>query len=109
MRERTPIQDGKDRHGIDEDDLLIRNRFNWDEVQPSTAAIEAVAAAVSEDPVALEQFSSVIDPDALDKLHVGNRSGQLHDIKTTFRYEGMLVSISSSGLVTVANHDVATT
>lgn len=82
---------------------VTRERYDWDDVQPSTAVIETVARAVDEDPVELESLSSVLDADALDTLFTGARPGQQHEIEMEFYYEGLLVTIRSSGLVEIAS------
>lgn len=46
----------------------VARRYDWGDVPPSYAVVEAVAAAEGVDPFDLEQLYEQVNPDALDDL-----------------------------------------
>lgn len=69
--------------------------FDWDEsLQPSTAVVEAVAAATDRDATELEPIHESVDADALDKL-IDPAGGQDDPMQISFRYEGVAVVLDN--------------
>lgn len=79
-----------------------RITHEWgDGVGPSTATVEAIAAATNREPSELPPLYDYVDGDALDTLL---RSGSVRrdgPIDVQFRYENVTVTISSDGHITV--------
>jgi len=80
---------------------LQRAEFDWTKTEPSVAAVLTVAAALDRDPEWLSPLDEAIDPDALDAV-VGGRSPLDGDgASVSFRYDGVDVTVTGSGAVTV--------
>jgi len=76
--------------------------YQWDEsVQPSTALVEAVAAATGREPTDLPPLQETLDGDALDVLLTG-ASGPLH---LSFSYVNVSITIASDGRIEVVTDD----
>lgn len=84
----------------DEDTGSYTVRYDWSDVTPSTAIIEAVSTVVDADPVEIDPLRDVADPDAIDKLldTAGDAAG---DLEVTFRYESVHVSARRDGTITL--------
>lgn len=82
-------------------------RQTWDEFDhPSTAVIEAVAAATDREPTALPPLHGYVDADALDALLAGelrrkDPGGTDASVRVSFVYDGVEVAASSDGHVEV--------
>ncbi|WP_138007070.1 HalOD1 output domain-containing protein [Halalkalirubrum salinum] len=79
-----------------------RIRHEWgDSDRPSTAVIEAVAAATNRDPTATSPLYDYVDPDALDRLMQSRRDGTTDAVSVSFMYDGIAVQVDSRGWVEV--------
>lgn len=77
-------------------------RHEWGESDsPSTAVIEAVAAATNHDPTDMSPLYDHIDPDALDLLMTSQAADRANAITVAFIYENVAVRIDSRGWVAV--------
>lgn len=77
-------------------------RSAWDEsTTPSTAVVEAVAAAKGRDPLRMPPLYEFFDVEALDGLLTGDHSGALDTVTVSFTYDGVYVWVSSEGTVEV--------
>lgn len=47
---------------------LVRERFDWSTVSPSTAVVETVASVAGRDPDEIEPLYESIDPEAMNAL-----------------------------------------
>ena len=60
-------------------------RHEWDSSKlPSTAVIDAVAAATNCDPTAMSRLYDYADPDALDSLMAPQNAGTTHPVTVSF-------------------------
>lgn len=72
--------------------------YGWDEPgRPSTALIEAVAAATDRDPVDMAPLYEHVDVDALDALMTTWPTGTTETITVSFAYDGVKVRLDSDG------------
>lgn len=85
---------------LDEEAGTYSARYDWSDVTPSTAIIEAVSTVADADPVELDPLHRVVDPDAIDELldPAGNAEG---GVEVTFRYESVHVSARRDGRITL--------
>lgn len=87
----------------------------WDEwdrsARPSTAVIEAVAAAAGREPTALPPLHRVVDADALDALLTGGPSNRRTpsetgaNVRVSFAYAGVEVTVSRDGRIEVGSDE----
>ena len=78
----------------------MRSEFDWTDVAPSTAVIEAIAKESGRDPTELEPLYESIDPEALDQLIRSNGANPHdHTLTVSFSFCGYAVVIQSGGLV----------
>lgn len=95
----------KDTSDADADRQPIRR--TWDEFEhPSTAVIEAVAAATDREPAALPPLHGYVDADALDALLGDERrrkepSETDASVRVSFVYDGVEVAASGDGHIEV--------
>jgi hypothetical protein len=88
--------DNSDSTGVGSGTDGTRRTFAWDEsLQPSTAVVEAVAAATDRDATELEPIHESVDADALDTLIDPAGSSQGDPIQISFRYEGVAVVLDN--------------
>lgn len=77
-------------------------RHEWDRSElPSTAVIDAVAAATNRDPTTMSQLYDYVDPDALDSLMTPQNDGSTNPVTVSFMYDGVAVRVDSRGWVAV--------
>lgn len=83
---------------------VIRNEYSWESIEPSTAVVETVAAAVGRDPTNIEPLYDVLDPSALNDLISSVESDRLSAEPTdvSFRYGNHIVTVRSDGEIIVA-------
>lgn len=74
----------------------------WDaSARPSVEVVEAVAEATARDPLEMPQLNDYVDPDALDKLLGAAAEKGSAPAHVTFTYDGVRVTVDSTGAVTV--------
>lgn len=74
-----------------------RLHSDWSETgRPSTAVVEAVAAATGTAPTELPSLNDHVDPDALDRLLQEART-----VEVSFRYGGTEVFVTGDGSIEV--------
>ena len=69
--------------------------YRWSETTPSTAVVETVAAVLDREPTAFDPLFEAVDPEALDAVTLSA------DGLVSFRYAGCLVTVATTGTVTV--------
>lgn len=93
----------QDETTVSGDSEVIRIRYDWSSICPSTAAIMTMAAATDCCPIDLDPLHGSIDPDALDEIvesMADAREGGSEHI--TFWHQGHQVAINPvSGAVSV--------
>lgn len=67
--------------------------------QPSDAVIDVISAIQDEEPAAIRPLYETVDPDALDSLCTNGDRGANPTVR--FNYEGLIVTVSASGSITV--------
>jgi hypothetical protein len=78
----------------------IQERFDWGQMEPSTAVVETVANVAGSDPRDIDILSNSINPDALDRLVRGpERHSQ--SVSVTFRFAGYKVVVHGDGEIVV--------
>ena len=96
--------------GMDSDDVDESTTSNpWGPITgypmnsatPSTAVVEAVAAATDRDPLDMPVLQDAIDADALDALLDGNNSASLSPVHVEFDYAGVSVVVDSDDGVSI--------
>lgn len=80
------------------DDVLVSKQYDWADIAPTTAIIEAVAEAVNQDPHDLYPLYHTIDPDVLDSLLLTPAGAT---VTVTIKYCGLAVMVDTSGQVTI--------
>ena len=84
----------------------ISLEYEWDDHEPSTAVIEAIAATTGTDEIDLDPLYETVDPDALDAV-VAGRSNQMTDpVVVTFNYNGYRVVVNDGGRIELDPLDV---
>lgn len=76
-------------------------RFDWTRRRPSVAVVETVAALTDSDPTALPHLHDYVDPDALNALVEGSAGDRGTDLRVSFTYDGIAVTVGSDGTVEV--------
>lgn len=73
-------------------------RYRWDGAdRPSTAVLEAVAAATGRAPATLSPLQGRTDTDALDSFLTSTRAPGDERLSVSFAYEGVEVSVDTEG------------
>lgn len=80
---------------------LQRAEFDWTKTDPSVAVVLTVAEVTGREPEWLAPLGEAIDPDALDAAVAGVSASDGGGVSTSFRYEGVDVTVSGSGTVVV--------
>jgi hypothetical protein len=94
-----------DRFSDDEDTPTQFVTYEWgEEVQPSTAVVEAVAATTGQEPTDLPPLYDCVDGEALDTLLQSGSASRSGPIDVRFRYEGVMVTARSDGHIAI-DHD----
>lgn len=75
--------------------------YDWSVQSPSTAVVEAVAAASGRDPTDFESLYERTDPDALDALLSPRKGQPARDVQVTLTLSGYRVTADSGGRVVV--------
>ncbi|WP_276301172.1 HalOD1 output domain-containing protein [Halorussus lipolyticus] len=71
------------------------------EESATTTVIEAIADETGRDPRDLPTLYRVVDPDALNRLAEGPRTGRDPNVTVTFAVAGCRVEVTDTGAVTV--------
>lgn len=103
---RLHVTDDSDRlDGADGGDGAVHRRYDWTEILPSMAVVEAVADAAGRDATAIDPLYEYFDPDALNAL-VGSNGRSMADGDTTisFHFGDYRVTVASDGGVVVRAH-----
>ncbi|MDG5775505.1 HalOD1 output domain-containing protein [Haloarculaceae archaeon H-GB2-1] len=74
--------------------------FDFRDLHPSVAVVNAVAAVADMDPLAFDPIGDCLDPDALDVL-LGADSATGTDCSVSFNYASSEVTISTTGRIEV--------
>lgn len=81
-------------------------QFEWDgDMQPSMAAVEAVAAAVGHSPTELNPLYESIDPEALDAIVTPEEPESKESVHVSFTYEGVDVLVDSQNGIEIRLDD----
>lgn len=81
---------------------VVRKQYDWSSLTPSTAVVEAVAAATGRDPTTIEPLYERIDPDALDALVGANgTTPDSENVSVSFSFAELLVTVQRNGEVVV--------
>lgn len=83
---------------------VVRERFDWTDVSPSTAVLETVKKATGTDPTELAPLYEYVDPDSLDSMCAHTTPNEA-SVRVSFDYSGVHVSVASDGLVAVCPSD----
>ena len=75
-------------------------RYDWADVSPSVAVVEALGTLTDRDPVDLPTLNEVIDSDALDAIFTDSTSGRTVTT-VSFAYAGHSVTVVDDGTVVV--------
>lgn len=80
----------------------VRRQYDWSLVSPTTAVVEAVAAAANRDVLSMEPLAESVRVDALDDLFRTGGSCDPEvspDTQLTLSYLGYRVSVGGDGVV----------
>jgi hypothetical protein len=78
-------------------------RYDWEDVPPSVAVVEALSDSTGRDSTDLPTLNDSIDPDALDAL-CSDSTNDREAVTVTFAYAGHTVTVLGDGTV-VLNRD----
>lgn len=88
------------------EDGVFRVHYDWSEISPSTAVVEATARASDRETTGLDTLYAALDPDALDTLIERNGpSPGLSETTVSFIFQGRKISVHSSGEIVIAPVD----
>ncbi|WP_458190852.1 HalOD1 output domain-containing protein [Haladaptatus sp. NG-WS-4] len=74
---------------------------DWSQAtEPSIAVVDTVAADTGREPTDIPPLYNSIYPDALDALLTATRNGSVPDVRVTFTYDGMDITVTGGGTVT---------
>lgn len=82
----------------DESTGIYTTTYDWAELDPSTAIMEAVSAVEGTTPVELDPLDEVADADAIDALLAARDAGDA-DLSVSFRYGPVRVSARRNGTI----------
>ena len=89
-----------DENPIDTPEPVMRSKFDWTDIAPSTAVIEMIAEESGRDPTTLEPLYASVDPEALDRLVRGNGVAQNERmLSVSLSFAGYTVAVRSNGIV----------
>jgi hypothetical protein len=74
--------------------------YEWDEIDPTSGVVEAVAATTGKEMTALTPLYQEVDPDALNALVSKLPTGE-EPIEVSFTYSGQKITVDNAGVVTV--------
>lgn len=83
------------------DDGRIRHRYDWSETEPSTAVVETIAVATDTVPTETGPLYDVIEPDALNTLFDPAWGPTTPELRVSFNYQDVEVTVAATGTVTV--------
>lgn len=83
-------------------DPTVRHRHDWTETDPAMAVVETLAATIDSEPGDMVPLYDVVDPDALNALLDPPNGQKSPHVQVSFRYQGLAVSVSNTGLVSVS-------
>lgn len=101
---RLHVTDGSDRlDGADADggDGAVHRQYDWTEIPPSMAVVEAVADAAGRDATAIDPLYECLDPDALNLLVGSNGRPMDGDTTISFHFGDYRVTVADDGGVVV--------
>lgn len=84
----------------DEETGAYSLKYDWSDVSPSTAIMEAVSALKGSDPVDLDPLHRTADPDAIDELLAGDNP-ENGPFEISFQYASIRVSARRDGTITL--------
>lgn len=87
----------------DDGDEAFIGSYDWTEISPTAAIVEAVASVDGSPQTALDPLYGTIDPDALTELVDGNDNSG--DIEISFLFESYRVTVCGDGTVIVVSPD----
>lgn len=79
----------------------FQSHYDWSVQSPSTAIVEAVAAASGREPTAIDTLYEYTDPDAIDALLSPRDGRSPPDVEITLTLWGCEVTADSDGRVAV--------
>lgn len=82
-------------------ELGMDNEIWLDGKLPSTAVVEAVADSTEREPLDMQPLHHFVESDALDSLLTSAAKRGFNDVEVCFRYEGVSVTVSSGGTISV--------
>jgi hypothetical protein len=85
----------------DEESGVYSFNYDWSELSPSTAIMEAVSAIDGSNPVDLEPLDGVTNPDGIDAIFTAARGGD-DDLELSLRYASAKVTVRQDGTVLVS-------
>lgn len=85
----------------DGSDPAFIGTYDWTEISPTAAIVEAVASVDGRPQTELNPLYDTIDPDALTELV--DRSTSSDDIELTFPFESYQVTVCGDGTVIVVS------
>lgn len=97
----TGTERGSDEASTELQSGVVRERFDWSSVKPSTAVVETVAAVAERDHGEIEPLYESVDPDALDALIAD--SSREACVSMTLTLAGYEVHLRSDGDVVVTD------
>ena len=77
------------------------SQFDWTRRRPSVAVVEAVAAITDRDPTTVPHLHRYVDPDALNALVEGSAGDGGANLRVSFTYDGIAVTVGGDGTVEV--------
>lgn len=83
------------------DDGRICHRYDWSETDPSAAVVETIAVATNTVPTETDPLYDVIEPDALNTLFDPAWGHTPPELRVTFDYDDLLVTVAATGTITV--------
>jgi len=75
--------------------------YDWSEISPSTAIMEAVSAIEGTDPVDLDPLHRIADPDAINRLLAQADPEGSDLLEVDFQYSSVRVSARNDGTITL--------
>lgn len=94
-------EDAPDEVDFEPETGTYRTTFDGEDVTPSTAVVETVAAVRGVDPMELDPLYEVVDPQALDRLVAPRPPRRTGDCTVVFTYFDHEVTVRSPGIVRV--------
>jgi hypothetical protein len=91
---------------FDETTNTFHARFDPKQTNPSEAIIQVLTEITQTNPSEMDPLFRAVDPEALDKILRSRPAGTVTEpLEATFEYQGHLVSVTASGILTVSLED----